>query len=57
MSSEDQDLLLNSVQKIRTYAELMVNTNPDCVSMDGNILIRIGAEIIESLNKINSVIK
>lgn len=46
-----------SVAKIRTYAELMVNVTPEQLEFDGNVMISMGAEIIEALNTIASAAK
>ena len=46
-----------SVAKIRTYAELMVNVTPEQLEFDGNVMINMGAEIIEALNTIASATK
>lgn len=47
-----QDTIIKNVGKIQTYAELMVNVSPEHLDFDGNVMIRMGAEIIESLNEI-----
>lgn len=52
MDVKSHDAIIEQVGKIQTYAELMVNASPEPLDLDGKIMIRIGAEIIESLNEI-----
>lgn len=53
----DKDVVSNSIEKIKIYAELMCNVTTGSVELNGNCVIRMGAEIIEALNIISNIIE
>lgn len=50
MSEKDQ--IINELSKIEIYAELMCNISIGVIELNGNTVVRMGAEIIDSIKKI-----
>lgn len=50
MSEKDQ--IINELSKIEIYAELMCNISTGVIELNGNTVVRMGAEIIDSIKKI-----
>lgn len=50
MSEKDQ--IINELSKIEIYAELMSNISTGVIELNGNTVVRMGAEIIDSIKKI-----
>lgn len=50
MSEKDQ--IINELSKIEIYAELMCNISAGVIELNGNTVVRMGAEIIDSIKKI-----